>query len=139
LIKGSAFIFNQGNYALEMKEENPCFIQPTELPLNLELAPNSCDFRINKEISCFIFNRSELYHFLSEDNKDKKYYNEGNISPSMAIVLSQLFHYSLHPSIKTCIKGTIAYLIEQKTQCRTMSVLIDEDNVLKIKKAKKSC
>jgi hypothetical protein len=55
---------------------------------------------INKEISCFIFNRSELYHFLSEDNKDKKYYNEGNISPSMAIVLSQLFHYSLHPSIK---------------------------------------
>jgi hypothetical protein len=26
---------------------------------------------INKEISCFIFNRSELYHFLSEDNKDK--------------------------------------------------------------------
>jgi hypothetical protein len=25
-------------------------------------------------------------------------YNEGNISPSMA-VLSQLFHYSLHPSI----------------------------------------
>jgi hypothetical protein len=32
--------------------------------------------------------------FLSEDNKDKKYYNEGNISPSMAIVLSQLFHYT---------------------------------------------
>jgi hypothetical protein len=27
----------------------------------------------------------------------QKYYNEGNISPSMAIVLSQLFHYNLHP------------------------------------------
>jgi hypothetical protein len=54
---------------------------------------------INKEISCFIFNR-RIISLLSEDNKDKKYYNEGNISPSMAIVLSQLFHYSLHPSIK---------------------------------------
>jgi hypothetical protein len=39
-IKGSAkFIFNQGNYALRKKN---AFIQPTkELPLNLELAPNS--------------------------------------------------------------------------------------------------
>jgi hypothetical protein len=28
-LKGSAkFIFNQGNYALEMKEENPCFYNP---------------------------------------------------------------------------------------------------------------
>jgi hypothetical protein len=43
--------------------------------------------------------------FLSGENKDKKYYNEGNISPSMAIVLSQLFHYNLHPSIKTYYKG----------------------------------
>jgi hypothetical protein len=33
--------------------------------------------------------------FLSGENKDKKYYNEGNISPSMAIVLSQLFQLIL--------------------------------------------
>jgi hypothetical protein len=67
-----------------------------------------CDY-FNKKISCFIFNRSDYITFLSEDNKDKKYYNEGNISPSMAIVLSQLFHYSLHPSIKTCITKEKGY------------------------------
>jgi hypothetical protein len=42
--KGSAkFIFNQGNYALDLKKKNHyCFtIHKKELPLNLELAPNS--------------------------------------------------------------------------------------------------
>jgi hypothetical protein len=44
--------------------------------------------------------------FFEEDNKDKKYY-KGNISPSMAIVLSHYF--ILHPSIKNLYykgKGT---------------------------------
>jgi hypothetical protein len=50
---------------------------------------------ISIKISCFVFNRSGLSLF-GGDNKDKKYYNEGNI-PSMAIVLSQLFHYSILP------------------------------------------
>jgi hypothetical protein len=68
LIKRSAkFIFNQGNYALEMKEEKSLLLYnpQKELPLNLELAEFMGDFGhcINKEISCFIFNRSELYHF----------------------------------------------------------------------------
>ena len=31
--------------------------------------------------------------FLSEDNKDKKYYNDGRYTPSMAIVLNQMIHY----------------------------------------------
>jgi hypothetical protein len=49
---------------MEMKEENPCFYNPKELPLNLGTEFMG-DFGhcINKEISCFIFNRSELYHF----------------------------------------------------------------------------
>ena len=37
--------------------------------------------------------------FLSGDNKDKKYYKDGKISPSMAIVLNQLIHYNLNHSI----------------------------------------
>ena len=36
---------------------------------------------------------AEHIPFLSKENKDKKYYNESNISPSMAIVLNQMFHY----------------------------------------------
>jgi hypothetical protein len=43
-LKGSAkFIFNQGNYALDLKEEKSLLLYnpQKELPLNLELAPNS--------------------------------------------------------------------------------------------------
>ena len=43
-LKGNAkFIFNQGNYALELKEEKSLLLYnpQKELPLNLELAPNS--------------------------------------------------------------------------------------------------
>lgn len=108
-IKGNAkFIFNQGNYALELKEEKSLLLYnpQKELPLNLELAPNSWVISVIISIKKFhaLFSTEANYiTFLSPDNKDKKYYNEGNISPSMAIVLSQLFHYSLHPSIKICI------------------------------------
>ena len=43
-LKGSAkFIFNQGNYALELREEKSLLLYnpQKELPLNLELATNS--------------------------------------------------------------------------------------------------
>jgi hypothetical protein len=108
-----------------MKKKILAFIQPTkELPLNLELAPNSWVISVIVSIKKFhaLFSTEANYiTFLSEDNKDKKYYNEGNISPSMAIVLSQLFHYSLHPSIKNLYyKGKgyelLSLYFEQKTQ-----------------------
>jgi hypothetical protein len=66
-----------------------------------------------------------------------KYYNEGNISPSMAIVLSQLFHYSLHPSIKNLYyKGKGYELLSlyfnrtEDPNAEQCPFLIDEDNVL---------
>ncbi|TEB40823.1 AraC family transcriptional regulator, partial [Flavobacterium circumlabens] len=43
-IKGNAkFLFNQGTYALDLKEEKSLLLYnpQKELPLNLELAPNS--------------------------------------------------------------------------------------------------
>ena len=105
-IKGKAkFIFNQGNYALDLNEEKSyLFYNPQkELPLNMELAPNTWVISVIISIQKFhgLFS-SEASHipFLSEDNKDKKYYKESDISPSMAIVLSQLFHYNLNQSIK---------------------------------------
>src|SRR5680860_297085 len=44
-LKGSAkFVFNQGSYALEVSEENSLLLYnpQMDLPLNLELHPNSC-------------------------------------------------------------------------------------------------
>ena len=117
-----------------------------ELPLNLELAPNSWAISVIISIKKFhaLFSTEANYiTFLSPDNKDKKYYNEGNISPSMAIVLSQLFHYSLHPSIKNLYykgKGyellSLYFNKSEDPNAEQCPFLIDEDNVFKIKKAK---
>lgn len=148
-LKGKAkFIFNQGNYALELREEKSLlFYNPQkELPLNLELAPNSWVISVLVSIKKFhalFSDEADYIPFLSAENKDKKYYNEGAISPSMAIVLSQLLHFNLHPSIKNLYyKGKGYELLSlyfnrtEDPDAEQCPFLIDEDNVLKIKKAK---
>ncbi len=105
-LKGKGkFIFNQGNYALDLKEEKSLlFYNPQkELPIHLELAPNTWIISVIVSIKKFhgLFSaEAENIPFLSEENKDKKYYKENDISPSMSIVLSQIFHYNLNSFIK---------------------------------------
>lgn len=148
-IKGKAkFIFNEGSYALELKEEKSLlFYNPQkELPMNIELAPNSWVISVIVSIKKFhslFSNDTENIPFLSEENKDRKYYKENDISPSMAIVLSQLFHYNLSPSIKNLYykgKGyellSLFFNRSEDPNAEHCPFLIDEENVLKIKKAK---
>ena len=148
-LKGKAkFLFNQGSYALDLKEEKSLLLYnpQKELPLNLEIAANSWVISVIISIKKFhtlFLSEANYITFLSEDNKDKKYYKEGDISPSMAIVLSQLFHYNLHPSIKNLYyKGKGYELLSlyfnrtEDPNAEQCPFLIDEENVLKIKKAK---
>ena len=148
-LKGNAkFLFNQGNYVLELKEEKSLLLYNPEkqLPLHLELSSNSWVISVIVSIKKFhtLFSAEANYiTFLSPDNKDKKYYNEGNISPSMAIVLSQLFHYNLHKSVKNLYYKGKGYELLSLYFNRTEDAnadqcpfLIDEDNVTKIKRAK---
>jgi AraC-like DNA-binding protein len=148
-IKGKAkFVFNDGKYALDLKEEKSLlFYNPQkELPLNLELAPNSWVISVIISIQKFhglFSNDANHIPFLSEGNKDRKYYKENDISPSMAIVLSQLFHYNLNPSIKNLYykgKGyellSLYFNRSEDPNAEQCPFLIDEENVLKIKKAK---
>ena len=148
-LKGSAkFIFNQGNYTLDLKEEKSLlFYNPQkELPLHLEIAPKSWLITILVSIKKFhgLFStHSEHIPFLSIENRDKKYYGEENISPSMAIVLNQMFHYNLNPSIKNLYykgKGyellSLFFNRNEDPNAEQCPFLIDEENVLKIKKAK---
>ena len=52
-------------------------------------------------MDCFTTNAEHFGILEKKKNQDKKYYNESDISPSMAIVLNQMFHYyNLNPSIK---------------------------------------
>ena len=148
-LKGKAkFIFNQGNYTLDLFEEKSLlFYNPEkELPLDVVLNPNSWAISILISIKKFhgLFT-SDADHipFLSEENKDKKYYGEENITPSMAIVLNQMFHYNLNPSIKNLYykgKGyellSLFFNKNEDPNAEQCPFLIDEENVQKIKKAK---
>ena len=79
-LKGNAnYIFNQGNYALDLKEEKSLlFYNPQkELPIHLELAPNTWVISIIVSIKKFhglFSSEAENIPFLSDENKDKKYY-----------------------------------------------------------------
>jgi AraC-like DNA-binding protein len=148
-LKGTAkFNFNQGNYALDLKEEKALLLYNPQkkLPLHLDLKPNSWVISMLisiKKLHSLFSSEANYITFLTDDNKDKKYYNESNMSPSTAIVLSQLFHFNLHPSIKNLYYKGKAYELLSLYFNRTEDLnaeqcpfLSDELNVLKIKKAK---
>ncbi|MCL9769544.1 AraC family transcriptional regulator [Flavobacterium sp. HXWNR69] len=148
-LKGKGkFVFNQGNYALDLKEEKSLlFYNPQkELPIHLELAPHTWVISVIISIKKFhglFSSEAENIPFLSEENKDKKYYKENDISPSMAIVLSQIFHYNLNSFIKNLYykgKGyellSLYFNRSEDPNAEQCPFLIDEENVLKIKKAK---
>lgn len=148
-IKGRAkFIFNQGSYALDLKEDVSLFLYnpQKELPVYLEMAPHSWTISVLISIKKFhglFSSEADYIPFLSEENKDKKYYKDEPINPSMSIVLNQLFNYNLHPSIKNLyFKGKAYELLSlyfnrsEDTNIEQCPFLVDEDNVTKIKKAK---
>ncbi|RFN59121.1 AraC family transcriptional regulator [Marixanthomonas ophiurae] len=148
-IKGSAsFLFNEGNYTLPLSEENSLLLYnpQRDLPLHIKVPAHSWVISVLLPIEKFhalFSNEANYITFLSAENKDRKYYKDAGISPSMAIVLNQLMNYNLHPSVKPLyFKGKVYELLSlyfnrpadlDVEQC---PFLADEDNVTKIKRAK---
>jgi len=148
-LKGNAkFIFNEGKYALEVSEENSLLLYNTQLdlPMNMEMAPNSWIVSLVMTIRKFhsLFSKEADYiPFLSVENKEKKYYAQEEVSPAIAVVLSQIMNYNLHPSIKELyIKGKVYELISlyfnksTDADLEQCPFLVDEDNVKRIRQAK---
>ncbi len=148
-LKGSCkFIFNQGAYALNIDEEQSLLLYNPQrgLPIHLESNPHSWLVTLIISIKKFhgLFSQEANYiTFLSDDNKDKKYYNDGKISPSMAIVLTQLIHFNLNSSIKNLyFKGKAFELLSlyfnrsEEADVEQCPFLVDETNVIKIRQAK---
>lgn len=148
-LKGAlAFKFNKGNYTLNINEENSLLLYnpQQDLPIHLEVNPNSWLVTLLISIKEFhaLFSQEAGYiSFLSDDNKDKKYYKDGKISPSMAIVLTQIAHYNLNASIKNLyLKGKAYELLSlyfnrsEDANTEHCPFLVDETNVIKIRKAK---
>lgn len=148
-IKGSAsFVFNEGNYKLPIQEGNSLLLYNPQRDLPLDLALNfhswvlSVLLPINKFHSLFS-TEANYITFLSEENKDRKYYKDAQVTPSMAIVLNQLMNYNLHPTIKPLYFKAKAYELlslyfnrPADADVEQCPFLADEDNVSKIKKAK---
>jgi len=148
-LKGGAyFIFNDGNYKLPISEETSLLLYnpQRDLPIEISVEPQSWIISVLLPIAKFhsLFSSEANYiTFLSDENKDRKYYKDGSISPSMAIVLNQLMNYNLHASVKPLyFKGKVYELLSlyfnrpadaDTEQC---PFLVDEENVAKIKKAK---
>ena len=148
-LKGNAkFIFNDGRYALEVSEENSLLLYNTQmdLPLNLELAANSWMVSVVMTIRKFhslFSSEADYIPFLSAENKEKKYYSQEKVSPAIAVILSQIMSYNLHPSIKELyIKGKVYELISlyfnksDDADIEQCPFLVDEDNVRRIRQAK---
>ncbi|WGD35689.1 helix-turn-helix transcriptional regulator [Olleya sp. YS] len=148
-LKGkSDFIFNNGTYTLNIAEETSLLLYnpQRDLPIHLEVAPDCWLVSVLISIKKFhgLFSQEADYiTFLSEDNKDKKYYKDGKISPSMAIALNQILNYNLNSSIKTLyFKGKAYELLSlyfnrgEDANIEQCPFLVDETNVAKIKKAK---
>ncbi|HNU59553.1 MAG TPA: AraC family transcriptional regulator, partial [Aquaticitalea sp.] len=147
--KGSGkFIFNEGRYALDIREENTLLLYnpQRDLPIHLEMEPGSWMVSVLISIKKFhgLFSQEADYiTFLSPENKDKKYYKDGKITPSMAIVLTQLMQFSYNSSVKNMYyKGKAYELLSlffnrtEGTDVAQCPFLMDEANVIKIRKAK---
>ena len=148
-VKGNAsFSFNNGNYRLPILENNSLLLYnpQRELPIEVSIQGHSWVLSVLIPIKKFhsLFSSEAHYiTFLSDENKDRKYYKDGKISPSMAIVLNQLVNFNLHPSIKSLyFKGKAYELLslyfnrEEDVDVEQCPFLVDEHNVAKIKKAK---
>jgi len=148
-LKGAAkFNFNSGTYAFDITDENALLLYnpQRDLPLNLELSANSWVVSLLMSIEKFhsLFSLEANYiHFLSDENKDKKYYDNKQITPTMAVVLNQMMNNNLHDSIKKLyLKGKSYELLSlyfnrsEDANIEQCPFLVDEQNVLKIRKAK---
>jgi len=148
-IKGNVQLaFNQGSYKLQLAEQNSYLLyNPSrDLPMDLVLQNDTWMITVLVSIKKFhsLFSQdADHVSFLSEDNKDKKYYMDGKISPAMAVALHQLMNYNLNDTIKQLyFKGKSYELLslyfnkEEDANIDACPFLADEENMRKIKKAK---
>lgn len=144
----SAFVFNQGTYTLNINEDTSLLLYnpQRDLPIHLEIQPKAALVSLVISIKKFhsLFSDDANYiTFLTDDNRDKKYYKDGKISPSIAVVLNQLISFSLNSSIKPLyFKGKAYELLSlffnrsEDADVEQCPFLVDEVNVAKLKKAK---
>jgi AraC-like DNA-binding protein len=148
-IKGaSKFLFNNGSYTFDVLDKRSILLYNPQrkLPINLVINPKTTLVSLLISIEKFhsLFSKEAGHiHFLSDDNIHKKYYDDQDIKPMVLIVLQQIINANVNSAIKDLyIKGKIYELLSLHFQQDDTNMgeycpfLVDEQNVLKIRKAK---
>jgi AraC-like DNA-binding protein len=144
----SKFLFNNGNYSFDVLD-NRCILlynPQRTLPIHLEIQPKTTLISLLISIEKFhsLFSKESGYiPFLSNENSNRKYYDDAEIKPTVAIILQQIINFNINSSIRELyVKGKVYELLslhfqkDEATEGEYCPFLVDEDNVLKIRRAK---
>ena len=107
----SKFLFNNGTYSFDVLDNRSILLYNPQrvLPINLEIQPKTTLISLLISIEKFhsLFSKeSEYIPFLSEENSNKKYYDDTEIKTSVSLVLQQIINSNSNSSIRDLyIKG----------------------------------
>jgi AraC family transcriptional activator of pyochelin receptor len=144
----SKFLFNEGGYIFDVLDNRSILLYNPQrtLPINLEIQPKTTLVSLLISIEKFhsLFSKESGYiPFLSNENSNRKFYDDTEIKPTVALVLHQIINSNINSSIRELyVKGKIYELLslhfqkEESTDAEYCPFLVDEQNVLKIRKAK---
>ena len=144
----SKFLFNEGGYTFDVLDNRSILLYNPQrtLPINLEIQPKTTLVSLLISIEKFhsLFSKESGYiPFLSDENSNRKFYDDTEIKATVAMVLHQIINSNINNSIRELyVKGKIYELLslhfqkEENTDGEYCPFLVDEQNVLKIRKAK---
>lgn len=144
----SKFLFNNGSYCFDVLDNRSILLYNPQrvLPINLEIQPKTTLISLLISIEKFhsLFSKESGYiPFLSNENSNKKYYDDKEIKPTVSIVLQQIINSNINSSIRELyVKGKVYELLslhfqkDETADGEYCPFLVDEQNVLKIRKAK---
>ncbi len=139
--------FNRGKYNIDISPNKSLLLyNPNQrLPMDVELLPGTRIVSILisiEKLHTFFTPEAGIIHFLSGDNKDKKYYSEKSISSKEQVILNQLLTHSTPSNMNNLyIKAKVyellsVYFQPDNNDTQNCPFLEEEENVEKIKKAK---
>lgn len=144
----SKFLFNNGSYSFDVLDGRSILLYNPQrtLPIHLENQPKTTLVSLLISIEKFhsLFSKESGYiPFLSNENSNKKYYDDTEIKPTVSIVLQQIINSNINSSIRELyVKGKVYELLslhfqkDENVEGEYCPFLVDEQNVLKIRKAK---
>lgn len=144
----SKFLFNNGSYSFDVLDGRSILLYNPQrtLPIHLENQPKTTLISLLISIEKFhsLFSKESGYiPFLSDENSNRKYYDDTEIKPTVSIVLQQIINSNINSNIRELyVKGKVYELLslhfqkDENVEGEYCPFLVDEQNVLKIRKAK---